>query len=81
MIQEKIDLLNQRYQILQYEVDLFDQKLNALDDYIEELNKKIAEAEEIISFVSVQRYDVIDEMDEIFYKLVELNSQKEKNNE
>lgn len=81
MIQEKIDLLNQRYQVLQHDLNLFDQKLNTLDDYIEELNKKIAEAEEIISFVSVQRYNVIDEMDEIFYKLVELNSQKEKDNE
>jgi len=81
MIQEKIDLLNQRYQVLKHDLNLFDQKLNALDDYIEELNKKIAEAEEIISFVSVQRYNVIDEMDEIFYKLVELNSQKEKDNE
>ena len=81
MVQEKIDLLNQTYQILQEELNLFDKKLNMLDGYVEELNKKTVEAKNIISSVEIQRYDVIGKMEEIFYKLVELNSQREKDNE
>lgn len=81
MVQEKIDLLNQTYQILQEELNLFDKKLNMLDGYVEELNKKMVEAKNIILSVEIQRYDVIGKMEEIFYKLVELNSQKGKDNE
>ena len=52
-----------------------------LDGYVEELNKKMVEAKNIILSVEIQRYDVIGKMEEIFYKLVELNSQREKDNE